>query len=82
MVDGGLLSTIAMEVRTVMVPLKMRQKLRVLSFDDFEAYLFSITDDDGFLSVTQMSEFGVQMKVPLHAFDFLDFFLFILLSND
>lgn len=56
--------------------LTLRNKLKELSFEDFESYLYQISDSYGFLLPTQMLILGVNVPVPLTVSDFLDFFLY------
>lgn len=57
-----------------MDPTHLNKRLNELSIDDFEAYLFTISDELGYLQPIQMICFGVAANVPLHTLDFLDLF--------
>lgn len=57
-----------------MVHIQPNKKLKELSIDDFEAYLFSISDVLGYLHPSQMIMFEMVVTVPLHVTDFLDLF--------
>lgn len=57
-----------------MVHIQRNKKLNELSIDDFEAYLFTISDVLGYLQPSQMLMFELVVNTPLHVTDFLDLF--------
>jgi hypothetical protein len=61
--------------------LLLRNKLRILSDDEFVSTLYHQSDSLGFLQPHHMSKFGVVVAVPLTVSEFLDFLSFTLLEK-